>query len=141
MKWLAFLGLGVALASGLWSVRATATEQAGTYQGKTGVPVKYYAGGIGYSSQEETAERSPEYSVRVLFATPERALLGNVSLVVTDPQGRVVFRIEKADPIIYLGLPKGTYAFEGSYHDATKRFTRLAVDPQKRRDVIFVFSE
>jgi hypothetical protein len=141
MKLLMFLVLGVALVAGLWPSQTAAAEHAGTYRGEAGIAVTYYAGGVGQSAQEDTAERSPDYSVRVLFATPERTLLGNVALTVTDMQGRVVFRIEKADPIIYLGLPGGTYAFEGGYHGATKRFLRVAVDPPRRRDVLFVFPE
>ncbi|MBI3454828.1 MAG: hypothetical protein HY002_03430 [Candidatus Rokubacteria bacterium] len=133
--------LGAAVAGCLWAETAVATEQAGTYRGEAGVAVKYYAGGVGHSPAAEAAERSPEYSVRVLFATPERALLGNVGLTVTDAQGRVVFRTEGADPIIYLTLPRGSYAFEGSYHGATSRFPRVAVDPRRRRDVVFVFPE
>jgi len=121
--------------------QAAATEQAGTYRGEAGISVRYYAGGVGQSTEEEAAERSPDYSVRVLFATPERTLLGNVGLTVTDMQGRVVFRIEKADPIIYLGLPQGTYTFEGAYHGAMKRFLSVAVDLRRRRDLVFVFPE
>jgi len=141
MKLLMFLVLGVALVAGLWPSQTAAAEQAGTYRGEAGIAVKFYAGGVGHSAEEEGAERSPDYSVRVLFATPQQALLGNVALTVTDLQGRVVFRIEKADPIIYLGLPNGTYVFEGAYHGATKRFLRVAVTPSRRRDVVFVFPE
>lgn len=135
--------LSAALAASLFRAEAGARVQAGTFQGE-GVKfaVKYYAGGVGgYPPEEQMAERSPEYTVRVFFATPARSLLANVGLVVTDAQGRVVFRIEKAEPIIYLGLPKGTYAFEGSYHDATQRYERVLVDPAKRRDLVFVFPE
>src|SRR5262249_4888202 len=135
------LSLGVALVAGCWPSETAAAEQAGTYRGEAEIAVKYYAGGVGQSAQEEAAERSLDYSVRVIFATPERALLGNVALTVTDTQGRLVFRIEKADPIIYLALPQGTYTFEGGYYSATKRFLRVAVTPPRRRDVLFVFPE
>jgi hypothetical protein len=127
VKLLTLLSLGVTLVACCWPSETAAAEQAGTYRGEAEIAVKYYAGGVGHSAQEEAAERSLDYSVRVLFATPERALLGNVALTVTDTQGRLVFRIEKADPIIYLGLPQGTYTFEGGYHSATKRFLRVAV--------------
>lgn len=128
---------------GFWLTTAEGVEQAGTFQGEgVGFSVKYYAGGVGgYPPEEQAAERSPEFTVRVFFATPARSLLANVGLVVRDTQGRVVFRIAKAEPIIYLGLPKGTYAFEGSYHGATQRYERILVDPAKRRDVVFVFPE
>lgn len=75
------------------------------------------------------AEDSREYSVRVLFATSERAFLANVSLTVTDAKGRDVFRISGAGPVILLGLPKGAYAFEGSYRGAIRRYPRVLVDP------------
>jgi hypothetical protein len=133
--------LGVAFAGGFWVAAAAAAEQAGTFRGEAEIAVKYFAGGVGQSPEKEAAERSPDYSVRVLFTTPEQALLGNVGLTVTDTQGRVVFRIEKADPVIYLDLPKGTYAFEGSYHGAAQKVQSVAVVPPRRREVVFVFPE
>jgi hypothetical protein len=46
-----------------------------------------------------------------------------------------------ADPAIWLGLPKGLYAFEGSYHGAVLRHPEVAVDPANRRDIVLVFPE
>jgi hypothetical protein len=134
--------LGVLMAVGLLGPGARAEEKSGTFQTE-GVEftVKYYAGGVGSSPQREAVERSPDYSVRVLFAAPDRSLLANVGLVVTDAKGRVVFRIERADPVIYLGLPKGLYAFEGSYHGSVRRHPGVAVDPASRPEIVFVFPE
>lgn len=143
MRSFALALVGAALAVSLFPAEVGARVKAGTFQGE-GVEfaVKYYAGGVGgYPPEEAAAERSPEHTARVFFATPARSLLANVGLVVRDAQGRVVFWIEKAEPIIYLGLPKGTYAFEGSYHGSTQRYERVAVDPTRRRDVVFVFPE
>lgn len=135
--------VSAALAGVLWISPALGRVQAGTFQGEGAeFAVKYYAGGVGgYPPEEVAAERSPEFTVRVFFATPAGSLLANVGLVVRDARGRVVFRIDGAEPIIYLGLPKGTYAFEGSYHGATRRYERVVVDPAKRRDVVFAFPE
>lgn len=136
------VGLGMVLAVSLLPTGATAVEQAGTFMGEgVAFAVKYWAGGVGHSAEREAAEKSHEYSVRVLFATPEHAFLANVGLVVTDAKGQVVFRIEGAEPVILLGLPKGTYAFEGSYHGSTKRSPRVVVEPSRRRDVVLAFPE
>ena len=134
--------LSMVLAVSLFPTGATAIEQPGTFQGE-GVEfaVRYWAGGVGHSPEREAAEASREYSVRVLFATPERAFLANVGVTVTDAEGRDVFRIFGAGPVILLGLPKGAYAFEGSYHGAAHRYPRVLVDPAQRRDVVFVFPE
>jgi hypothetical protein len=134
--------LGVLVAVDLPGTGARAEEKSGTFQAE-GVTftVKYYAGGVGSSTQREAAEQSPDYSVRVLFAAPDRSLLADVGLVVTDAKGRVVFQIERADPVIYLGLPEGLYVFEGSYHGSVRRHARMAVDPARRRDIVFVFPE
>jgi len=142
MKLLIEVLVGTILANGLWFATAAAMEQKGTFRAE-GVEfeVNYYAGGIGYSPEEAAADKSPDYSARVLFATAERTLLGNAGLVVTDATGRVVFRIERADPVIYLALPKGVYTFEGGYRGATQRHPRIAVDPVRRRDIVFLFSE
>lgn len=142
MKLVRVVVLSMALAVDFLVPRAGAVEKAGTFRGEVvDVAVKYWVGGVGHSAEREAAEQSPDYSVRVLFAAPDRAFLANVGLVVTDTQGRVVFRIEGAEPVILLGLPKGIYAFEGSYHGLTKRYPRVAVDPARRRDVVFVFPE
>lgn len=142
MKSLGGVVLSMVLAVALFSIRAGAAEQVGTFRGEgVDVSVKYYAGGIGHSAEREAAEQSREYSVRVVFATRDRTFLANVGLIVTDVKGRVVFRIEGTGPLILLALPAGTYAFEGSYHGSTKRFQRVAVDPTRRGDVVFVFPE
>lgn len=143
--------LSMVLAVGLFSIRVGAVEKAGAFRGEgVDVTVKYWAGGVGHSAERDAAEQSLDYSVRILFATAKHEFLakpqadlqpGEVGLVVTDPQGRVVFRIDEARPVILLGLPKGIFAFEGRYHGSTKRFERVAVEPTRRRDVIFVFPE
>lgn len=143
MRSFALALVGAALAVSLFPAEVGARVKAGTFQGE-GVEfaVKYYAGGVGgYPPEEAAAERSPEHTARVFFATPARSLLANVGLTVTDAQGRVIFRIKEAEPIIYLGLPKGTYTFVGSYHGATQRYPQVIVDPATRRDVMFVFPE
>lgn len=131
------LGLGLgALALG------AGADETGTFHGEApDVAVRYYAGGIGHSAARQAAEQSREYSVRVLFAAPDRSFLANVGLTVTDARGRVVFRIARAGPLILLGLPPGSYAFEGSYKGASRRVEPVAVRPGPRRDVVFVFPE
>lgn len=129
----AALGLSDAIAQPFEAMRA--------YRAGPDAPeIAYYAGGIGQSPERDAAEQSQEFSVKVVFAAPDRSFLANVELKVADTAGRVIFLISRSGPLLYLGLPSGRYDFLGSYHGREGRQS-VAVETSTRQLVVFVFPE
>lgn len=135
------LALLFTAALGLSDVIAQPLGVMGMYRVGLDTPeIAYYAGGIGQSPERDAAEYSKDFSVKVVFAAPNRSFLANVELKVADATGRVIFHISRSGPLLYLGLPPGRYDFLGSYHGRAERQS-VAVETSTRRLVVFVFPE
>ena len=68
--------------------------------------IRYMITGVG-ESKNDPATRS--FSLKLVFASTDGALYGDVNARITDPAGKTVFEIFSDGPWLLVDLPKGSY--------------------------------
>lgn len=79
--------------------------------------VRYITGGIGQDEVEEMHGMATQFSLNILFSEGAvgRAVDG-ANVEIFNGQGKLVFAIDAANPLLYVDLPVGKYKVLASYN-------------------------
>lgn len=79
--------------------------------------VKYVTGGIGQDEVEEMHGMATQFSLNIVFSEGAvgRAVDG-ANVEILNGQGKVIFKIDAANPLLYVDLPAGKYQVLASYN-------------------------
>ena len=87
-------------------------------QGKaltTSTGIKYITGGIGEEEAAAMRSMAKDFSLNLVFSESTGGKITGVNAVIYNTQGEVVFRIQGANPLLYVALPSGKYRVVASY--------------------------
>jgi len=124
---LATAALGLALAVSLTPAAATAAQP------KQQNGVSYISGGVGKDEQNAMRALSPDYNLRLTFATRQTgAYRSDVQLDIADAKGNSVLSVANTGPMAFVKLPAGTYRISASAEGKTfKRSVRIGNAPKE----------
>ena len=77
--------------------------------------IKYMTGGIGEEEAAAIRQMAKNYSLNLVFSEGGGGKITGVNAVIYNTQGEVVFRIQGANPLLYVALPSGKYRVVASY--------------------------
>ena len=79
--------------------------------------MKYVTGGIGQDEVEEMHSMATQFSLNIVFSEGAvgRAVDG-ANVEILNGQGKVIFKIDAANPLLYVDLPAGKYQVLASYN-------------------------
>ena len=85
---------------------------------------KYATGDIGAESRARLEARAADFNLKLVFTLLEGNYVSDVEVAVTDASGNRVLAV-RAEPILYVSLPRGTYFVDATYagRPQTRRFT------------------
>ncbi len=101
----------------------------------------YLNGGIGASEQEHMRHVAKDWPLHMVFSEHKNnEFVANVTLQVSDAQGKQRLQISDAGPITYARLPPGKYLVTASYKgQAEKR--EVTLDSKAPHDLHFHWSD
>jgi hypothetical protein len=79
--------------------------------------VKYMTGGIGQDEVEDMHQMANQFSLNIRFSEGKvgRSVEG-VNAMILNHQGKEIFSIDAADPLLYVDLPVGKYKVLATYN-------------------------
>lgn len=80
--------------------------------------IRYATGGIGQDEVEEMRLIAKQFSLNIAFSEGAvgRAIDG-ANVEILNNQGKLIFAIDAANPLLYVDLPVGKYKVLATYHD------------------------
>jgi hypothetical protein len=111
-------------------------QQVQVATGTTG-PIQFMNGGIGKSEQTSMREAGKAYRLRVeLSERADNEFIADADLQITDMQGRPVFALPEAGPIVNVDLPQGEYRVAATFDGQTES-RLITLRGRQREDVYF----
>lgn len=93
---------------------------AGSDASRVSAQVPAVAGGVGLNARSMlSSEARPEHNVKMVFSLDTGNYLADVSVKVTDANGRTVIDGVSDGPWLYAKLPPGNYTVRATYNDKT----------------------
>lgn len=87
-------------------------------------PIQFMSGGIGQTEEAAMRKAAKDFNLRLQFSErKDNEFVADADLRITDMQGRPVFVLLDADPMVNVNLPDGRYRVAASLHGQTE--TRL----------------
>jgi hypothetical protein len=87
-------------------------------------PIQFMSGGIGQTEEAAMRKAAKDFNLRLEFSErKDNEFVADADLRITDMQGRPVFVLLDADPMVNVNLPDGRYRVAASLHGQTE--TRL----------------
>lgn len=117
--------LPVALLAGLVFALCAATT--------FGAEVRMLSTGVGVDSRV----RRPDYSLLIIFAEANGALLANLKVEIKDQSGKPVATTVSAGPWLFVGLPEGNYSVTAGSDSRPTQSLAVAVNGTRQR-VLYV---
>ena len=76
----------------------------------------YLNGGIGKEEKEAMRGMAAEYPLRITYSQRDNGeLLANVPTAIFDAQGKCVFELSDAGPMLFVKLPEGKYQVRATF--------------------------
>jgi hypothetical protein len=86
--------------------------------------IDYMSGGIGAEERARFDAAKPRFNTHFLFtAESDGEFLADVKVAVRDREGRTVFDLRDAGPMLWMQLPAGTYTVEAAYDGRLEKTT------------------
>lgn len=83
--------------------------------------IQFMSGGIGQSDEAAMRKAAKDFNLRLEFSErKDNEFVANADLRITDMQGRPVFVLLDADPMVNVNLPDGRYRVMTSLHGQTE---------------------
>ncbi len=99
--------------------------------------VPFMIGGIGNGEQALMRKAGKLFDLRIEFSSrKDNEFVVDTELKITDQDGRTVFSVPKAGPMININLPDGDYQVAATYRDETETRT-VKVRGRKGQDLYF----
>jgi len=104
--------------------------------------ISWVTGGIGKEERADLQRLSPEFNVKLLFASSEGHFFGDALVEVLDASGAVLLTAEAEGPFMYVQLPAGDYSVNATAREVTKTAKLTATaDGQAERRFFWDYSD
>jgi len=122
MKSKRLFGFSALVAAGLTligapAIAANAADISVQHEG----PIAYAMGGIGKDEQMTMHHLAKQFPLRIAFSErKDNEFLADVPISITKQDGREIFKLSKAGPLLDLRLPNGTYRVTARFSGRTE---------------------